>query len=1144
MQFELKDRVGEEHERFSGQIGGEAFSLSNLKQCTVKLLDVTSTVRVKGLSSCHVIIAAASGNVMLVNCSNCIFSAACSKLITRDCHSCVFYLHTLNPSVVENSSQLQFAQFNVAYRAHSGHLEAANLLPGKNCFEDVRSVDKEGAKKSSWRIIEQTGEVSRPLMDGAELAVPKPVVNDFHFKELNHKPLMNGIHTIPLNSPPAISAALHATVEQQEWSPANSPKRRDPPPPPPRINHHNTNKESVLHPSPLPVDSISPAMNNTLGYMCDIRENGPSSQVKGVPPPPPVRQGSRSVSPIHPVHREPGNTSKFTHKIVSPPGGSPGGASGVSSPHAFAHTHTHTGQNSHTGSQHVGNTAAISIPHALRGVFHLAPMRGINLGVLLSPLAKDGIISRNDVISTLRAVGDSLKIGLDYESQRAIDAAMSWDNLRQLTAAVAVNQSSNVDLQRLLDLFPQKSPQSILEDLGDLGNDVRRTERSHFSASHTANNTGSRTPVGTNHPVAFMSVDIGGGEHAGHVGADSHRAAIEAGESNKLDRVRRLVRQGDIFGRLRKDLDLAGKEAGGSTDDFGAKHFTVEDILAAFRFAQPQVPVQPADVIALMRRAAGCESEDPAPVLVDGEQLRKCLLAIKLEPMSPTRRKHQIARGGLLKYEGWEERQRRAQKKEEKLKEREFQKALMGKKHKLTVDDLSIMASTFDILNGEYLLKEAREDAELWYEYGDGKRNARVMCARWDKFLQQPAGTAGPQPSDTELEILQSVANQTPVGKEKAAKNIVIRQKERETLASEQDNWGGKDSHRLSKLLLHNFDRENKMRGSKDGLSFDDWLRRREATRVSARKMEQDKEDVRRLRHNDCSNMVTTMAQLKNTAEIIASETTTTEKLRGGVQTRRPNQSAVEFGQRIQQLGREKRSRGDGSGSEELVTRGELLQCAEPILSSLTGNKGTARKAKELGGVSLLPASEQRKIVEEDIRRQEQHLRGEGVSALFCTDPDQLVARAIADREEKKKQVAANYKQWLKQKEKEAKRKRKEDRLAEAKAREDKERKAKAGKTAFKLWNKLENKQKYYSLKEGRVVERPTSATSLTSSNSTRSREDSGPQPTDMGDIHAHKHDVKGGMAHVPDSELYDMWVSATKGRSALFEVEEGDEYL
>lgn len=78
-----------------------------------------------------------SGSIFFRDCKNCKISVACQQFRCRDLYDSVVYLYAANDPVIESSSNLTFAPFNLAYPGLKEHAAKAKLNTEVNKWDMI-----------------------------------------------------------------------------------------------------------------------------------------------------------------------------------------------------------------------------------------------------------------------------------------------------------------------------------------------------------------------------------------------------------------------------------------------------------------------------------------------------------------------------------------------------------------------------------------------------------------------------------------------------------------------------------------------------------------------------------------------------------------------------------------------------------------------------------------------------------------------------------------------------------------------------------------------------------------------------------------------------------------------------------------------
>jgi protein XRP2 len=176
--YSFKDKVGETLTKSQGSIDCQSFSISNLKDCTVKLMDQSDQVLIDGVTNCRVLVGPSCESVFVRNATDCTFYIACKQFRSRDCSNCTISLYTKTEPIVETSTGMRFYPYRCAYPGQTEHFAKANLIPDNNHWCNVFDFNAGDASIpephwslvpesdegwAEWRITEGEGEPENPV---------------------------------------------------------------------------------------------------------------------------------------------------------------------------------------------------------------------------------------------------------------------------------------------------------------------------------------------------------------------------------------------------------------------------------------------------------------------------------------------------------------------------------------------------------------------------------------------------------------------------------------------------------------------------------------------------------------------------------------------------------------------------------------------------------------------------------------------------------------------------------------------------------------------------------------------------------------------------------------------------------------------
>ncbi|XP_047119956.1 tubulin-specific chaperone C [Schistocerca piceifrons] len=131
--------------------------LSNLNSCTVRLPGAPNTLYIAGLSNCKIITGPVTTSVFIENCSDCTFVLACQQLRVHSTTHSDFYLHVTSRTIIEDTTHVRFAPYNLKYENMVHHFQLAGLDVNRNNWDMVDDFNWLASDKASpnWCIMKE-----------------------------------------------------------------------------------------------------------------------------------------------------------------------------------------------------------------------------------------------------------------------------------------------------------------------------------------------------------------------------------------------------------------------------------------------------------------------------------------------------------------------------------------------------------------------------------------------------------------------------------------------------------------------------------------------------------------------------------------------------------------------------------------------------------------------------------------------------------------------------------------------------------------------------------------------------------------------------------------------------------------------------
>jgi hypothetical protein len=115
--------------------------LSDLTDCVILLMDVSSALRCDRLTRCKVLVGPVAGSVHLQDCKSCVFMLASRQVRIHDTYDTDFYLRVASNPIFEDCCGLRFAPYRLRYPALNAQMEQAGLGAGMKQGNMWHSVD-------------------------------------------------------------------------------------------------------------------------------------------------------------------------------------------------------------------------------------------------------------------------------------------------------------------------------------------------------------------------------------------------------------------------------------------------------------------------------------------------------------------------------------------------------------------------------------------------------------------------------------------------------------------------------------------------------------------------------------------------------------------------------------------------------------------------------------------------------------------------------------------------------------------------------------------------------------------------------------------------------------------------------------------
>lgn len=141
----------------SDMVNGKKVAIENLEHCEIFLKGIPSSLKVKNLHGCIVIVGPCSDSVEIDECHQCEFALASQHLYIHTSDECDFYVHITDQPIIEDCHHCRFAPYNVEYQSKEHHIEQSGLSWKVDHWNDVFDTNHRiaGVHSPNWQTIEE-----------------------------------------------------------------------------------------------------------------------------------------------------------------------------------------------------------------------------------------------------------------------------------------------------------------------------------------------------------------------------------------------------------------------------------------------------------------------------------------------------------------------------------------------------------------------------------------------------------------------------------------------------------------------------------------------------------------------------------------------------------------------------------------------------------------------------------------------------------------------------------------------------------------------------------------------------------------------------------------------------------------------------
>ncbi|CAF1066353.1 unnamed protein product [Rotaria sordida] len=141
----------------SDDVNGKDVAIENLEHCEIFMKGIPSSLHIKNLHGCVIIVGPCSRSVDIDKCHQCEFALACQQLRVHTSDECDFYVHITAQPIIENCHNCRFAPYNVEYQSKQKDIAKSGLVWAKDFWDNVLDFNHKtpGVHSPNWETIEE-----------------------------------------------------------------------------------------------------------------------------------------------------------------------------------------------------------------------------------------------------------------------------------------------------------------------------------------------------------------------------------------------------------------------------------------------------------------------------------------------------------------------------------------------------------------------------------------------------------------------------------------------------------------------------------------------------------------------------------------------------------------------------------------------------------------------------------------------------------------------------------------------------------------------------------------------------------------------------------------------------------------------------
>uniref|UniRef100_A0A5K3F6I7 Protein XRP2 n=1 Tax=Mesocestoides corti TaxID=53468 RepID=A0A5K3F6I7_MESCO len=166
----IADRVGTICGRLPGTINGQQFRIRNCKDVFIYVYNHVNTVTVDDCVNCTVVIGAVQTSLFIRDCEDCNVLAACKQYRIRGCKNIASFVACGSEPIIESSSSIHFAPFQLFYPELIDQFKAAGLNPFNCSYSSVHDFTPKATASPNYDFFPTSEDIAKRILLPNDLA--------------------------------------------------------------------------------------------------------------------------------------------------------------------------------------------------------------------------------------------------------------------------------------------------------------------------------------------------------------------------------------------------------------------------------------------------------------------------------------------------------------------------------------------------------------------------------------------------------------------------------------------------------------------------------------------------------------------------------------------------------------------------------------------------------------------------------------------------------------------------------------------------------------------------------------------------------------------------------------------------------------